>query len=197
VKEVDEILKFDWSNDSKYGENYTSGLDLLQTPRKVNQYLRGELYLYVDSILSLYLNTTKEELEIYHEFIGKVFSVIQLWMRVFTEKLSESFYNTKKYQKLYLIDFDAALSRCGFEFIDILAKAFGVCPRCVQLYNHFGSAYFYKGNFQLVRYVPGAARGFMYSLINMFGEQRGLESFRNFLLGNSIDEQGKNFYFQI
>lgn len=50
-------------------EILSKGFEVLETPRKVNQYLRGELYLYVDSILSLYLNTDRKILEIYYDFM--------------------------------------------------------------------------------------------------------------------------------
>ena len=63
------------------------GFEILGTPRKVTQYLRGELYYYVDSMLSLHLNTTTEELPMIYEFMSNVYLLIQLWMKIFPVKL--------------------------------------------------------------------------------------------------------------
>ena len=161
------------------------GFEILESPRKVNQYLRGELYLYVDSILSLHLNTTPKILEIYYDFMSLVFSVIRKWLEIFPTQLSQYYEMTKKYPKLYLVDFNTALSRCGYEMIDIMAKCFGLCPRCNQLFAIFDKIYLFKGEYEIVKYNPIMHRGLMYSLMNLFGEQRGLESFKYFLLGSS------------
>jgi hypothetical protein len=171
---------------------YIKGFEVLGTPRRVNQYLRGELYLYVDSILTLFLNTTERELGIYYEFMSHVFTVIQLWLKTFPLQMYKGYQDSKKYKKLFLVDFDTALSRCGYEFIDILAKWFGCCSRSLSLFKNFKEVYLFRGEFESVPYYTERGFGFMYSLMNMFGELRGFESFRQFLvdghpqLGNSV-----------
>jgi hypothetical protein len=178
VKELEEI----WIN----------GFEVLETPRKVTQYIRGELYFYVDSMLSLFLNTSVAELSIYYQFMSHVFNIIQLWMKHFPSKLYKNYNLSRKHTKLYLIDFDTAVARCGDEFIDILAKCFGCCSRWNELYRHFMNAYFYKGEYEAIPYSEGKSLGFMCSLMNMFCDLRGFESFRQFFvvghpqLGNSV-----------
>ena len=106
-----------------------NGFEVLETPRKVTQYIRGELYFYVDSMLSLHLNTTTKELPKIYEFMRYVYQIVQLWLKLFPSKLFKNYKHSLKYKKLYLIDFDTSLSRCGYELIDILAKSFGLCSR--------------------------------------------------------------------
>ena len=171
---------------------YINGFEVLETPRRVTQFLRGELYIYVDSILSLFLNISTQELPAYYEFMSHVFMVIQLWLKEFPTKLYKSYQWSKKHPKLYLVDFDTALAKCGFELIEILGKCFGLCSRCLSLYKHFGTAYYFQGQVEAVPYFPERGFGFMYSLMNMFGELRGLESFKQFVCdgnpesGNSV-----------
>ena len=103
-----------------------NGFEVLETPRKVTQYIRGELYFYVDSMLSLHLNTTTRELPKIYDFMQYVFKLVQLWMKLFPTKLYKSYKDSIKSTKLYLIDFETSLSRCGCELIDILACVRGV-----------------------------------------------------------------------
>ena len=81
-----------------------------------------------------------------------------------------------------MVDFDSALSMCGLELIDILCKWFGLCNRWVSFYKHFGSIYCYHGSQESVPYYPERGFGFMYSLMNLFGDLRGIEAISEFIL---------------
>lgn len=162
-----------------------NGFEILETPRKVTQYIRGDLYFYVDSMLSLFLNTTVDELPMIYEFMGYVFKVIQLWLRVFQKTLFKNYKYSLKHKKLYMVDFDTALAKSGFELIDILSKSFGKWPRCLDLYKHFGNVRFYQGVEEVVPFKLTDNYGLMVSLMNSFAELRGIDSIRSFILWNN------------
>lgn len=63
------------------------------SPHKLTQYIRGELYFYVDSLISLFNQTTSEDLPAIFEFMQDVFKLIFKWMEIFPNYL-KSFYES-------------------------------------------------------------------------------------------------------
>lgn len=60
----------------------------LETPIKVTQFIRGDLYFYVDSLISMINCIQQEDLIIIFEFLVDVFKLIFKWMEVFPQYLS-------------------------------------------------------------------------------------------------------------
>ena len=59
---------------------------VFETPRDLTQFVRGELYFYVDSLLSM-LSTTVEDLPSIFEFMKEIFKLIFKWMEIFPDYL--------------------------------------------------------------------------------------------------------------
>jgi len=112
---------------------------------KLTQFLRGELYFYVDSLISIFTSTTPEDLPGIFDFVKEVFSMIMKWMEIFPQYLN-AFNASQQNLNLYLVDQDAALAQCGNEFFDIFSKCFGGCPRCMTFFKRFSTENLYLGN---------------------------------------------------
>jgi hypothetical protein len=60
------------------------------------QFIRGELYFYVDSLISLVAPTSFEDLPGIFEFMQNIFRLIFKWMEVFPNYL-KSFYESQQH----------------------------------------------------------------------------------------------------
>jgi hypothetical protein len=58
------------------------------TGYKLTQFIRGELYFQVDSLISLFANTTTEDLPAIFDFIQEIFKMIIKWMEIFPKYLA-------------------------------------------------------------------------------------------------------------
>lgn len=94
--------------------------------------VRGELYFYVDSLISL--TQSAEELPTIYQFMNKIFQLIFKWMEIFPAYL-KNFSEAVAHPQLYLVDVDTAISQCGSELFSILEKCFGACPRCYRFFQ--------------------------------------------------------------
>jgi hypothetical protein len=63
----------------------------------------------VDSLISLFSQTTSEDLPAIFEFIQEVFKMIIKWMEVFPKYVA-NFNESQLYPSLFLIDIDTAIS---------------------------------------------------------------------------------------
>jgi hypothetical protein len=53
-----------------------------ETPNQLTQFIRGELYFYVDSLIS-FQNTSTEDLSAVFEFMTEIFKLLFKWMEIF------------------------------------------------------------------------------------------------------------------
>ena len=73
IKVVKEIIEKDFAN--------------FENPYKVTQFIRGELYFYIDSLISLFTATNAEDIPAIFEFMQEVFKLILKWMEIFPNYL--------------------------------------------------------------------------------------------------------------
>lgn len=100
-----------------------------ELPRDLTQFVRGELYFYVDSLMSIFQSSSVEEVPAIFEFITKdIFSLIFKWLEIMPDYLP-SFYDSLHHPQLYLVNYEAAIAQCGNELFSILEKCFGRCYR--------------------------------------------------------------------
>jgi hypothetical protein len=115
---------------------------VFEKPRDLTQFIRGEFYFYVDSLMSLFQNSSPEEVPAIFEFLTKdVFALIFKWLEIFPEYLS-SFYESLHHPQLYLVNQDAAIAMCGPELFNILEKCFGRCLRSDRFFAKYANEYF-------------------------------------------------------
>ena len=78
-------IQFDLEKLAQYSEqikamikNKLADLDAFM----VTQYLRGELYVYIDFLLSVTLETPKSSIPIIYEFLKVVIKLIVVWLKM-------------------------------------------------------------------------------------------------------------------
>lgn len=60
-----------------------------ERPRDITQFIRGELFFYVDSLMSLFTSSSQEEVKPIFEFItGELFALVFKWMEIFPHYLA-------------------------------------------------------------------------------------------------------------
>lgn len=99
----------------------------------LTQFVRGQLYFHIDSLISLFSSTTSEDIPAIFEFMKDVFNMIFKWMEIFP-KYVKSFYESIQHPQLYLVDYDAAIAQCGNELFGIFEKCFGGDLRCNRFF---------------------------------------------------------------
>ena len=99
----------------------------------MTQFIRGDLYFYVDSLISMISVISNEELPMIFMFMQDVFKLILKWMEIFPQYLS-SYQEALHHSQLYLVNMDAAIAMCGPELFGILEKCFGGCSRCSKFF---------------------------------------------------------------
>ena len=58
-----------------------------ESPYTLTQFIRGELYFYIDSLISLFTSTNSEDIPAIFEFMTEVFKLILKWMEIFPNYL--------------------------------------------------------------------------------------------------------------
>ena len=127
-------------------EIYESNFQCFESAKEVNQFLWGELYFYIDSMISITMHLNKSDYPMIYEMMQEILILITLWLRLFSKEFLKSFLLCWKYPYLYLVDKQAALANAGFELIDILKKIFGGCPWTLNFYDFKPEMYLFKGD---------------------------------------------------
>lgn len=112
-------------------ETISKEFDNFETAHQATQFLRGKLYIFVDSLLA---NTdedqvNKEDARDMIDFMEKVFLLIIKWLELFPSKYMKYFELHKKNKKAFLVDKNVAIAAAGTELIDILNSSFGEAHR--------------------------------------------------------------------
>jgi len=102
------------------------------------QFIRGELYFYLDSLLTLHMSIEPSDLPGIVEFVRLCFELLLTWMEVFT-KYQEAFKESQQNPHLFCVDLPAAISMCCFELVELLGKTWGLCVRARTFFTHFKS----------------------------------------------------------
>jgi hypothetical protein len=74
-EKVDEIIEKEFSQGT-----FSSGSD-------ATQFIRGQLYIYIDSLLTLFQSTTADDLQIILDFLISCLTLILKWFEIFNSKL--------------------------------------------------------------------------------------------------------------
>ena len=96
------------------------------TSMEITQFLRGKLFFYIDSILTLdhLILPSPENLKQILQFLDIVFELIIAYVLAFPS-LKNEYEKTKHFPNLYLVQRNAALSLCYQEFAEILKLCLG------------------------------------------------------------------------
>ena len=142
------------------------------------QFIRGEMYLYFDSLITLVLEATEADVQKIFEFTTEVFRLCLKWVDIFPQ-YQEVFKMCSHHPNLFLVDLSAAICSCGFEIFDMMWKCFGLCERSNKFFRQHIAAINYQGEFADPSKMP--ENGLMLSLVNKFGELGGFAKLQNLI----------------
>lgn len=164
----------------------------LETPLKVTQFIRGELYFYVDSLISMISCIQQEDLPVIFEFMLDVFKLIFKWMEIFPQYLT-SYQESLHHPNLYLVNYEASVAMCGNELFGILEKCFGGCMRCLKFFQKYSTiAIPTEGPNNFAAKEKLQANGMMGSFINAFGNMIGFTRVLDFISFDIKDGKGNS-----
>lgn len=106
------------------------------SPSHLTQFIRGELYFYVDSLMSIFATSSVDEVPAIFDFMKDIFSLIFKWIEIFPQHLP-AFQDSLHHPQLYLVSYEAAIAQCGNEFFNILEKCFGRCSRGQKFFQKY------------------------------------------------------------
>ena len=111
----------------EYAQNnfYWADQDEIQ---EMYQFLWGECYLYIDSLLTCEEKDAKAEASSIVEFITGFFEMLSKWLKLLPSLMDYCTY-MKKYPYLYLVCPEAAILNLHKSFITSLELIFGYSPR--------------------------------------------------------------------
>jgi len=105
------------------------------TAFETTQYIRGELFVYVDFLLG----NSFTELEVLAEvenFIKSVLRLIVVWLKKLPT-LQSTFEELEKVPNLFLVDPLAAIVKSCPELMETLSKLFGCCLRALKFFSFY------------------------------------------------------------
>ena len=159
-----------------------SKLTCFSSAHECTQFIRGELFFYVDSLLTLPSGISKEDLPGITEFLRLCFQLVLTWMEIFP-LYSDAFRECVSTPLLFCVDLPAAISQCCYELTELLGKIWGQNIRCTEFFADFKDCYITEGSF--ARQDKIAENGFGMSLTNIFGDLNGFQRIINVIKGSS------------
>ena len=110
TKEVEKTIKSEFDN--------------FKSAQEVTQFLRGKLFIFVDSLLAICDDDTNspDDFRDMIQFMEKVFLLIIKWLELFPSKYMEYFEIHKKNKKAFLVNVDVAVAASGNELISMLSN---------------------------------------------------------------------------
>lgn len=107
------------------------------TAHELTQYLRGELFITVDFVLSANSPYAEEEVDEVCTFLKAVIGLIVEWLKLAPGLLERCLPELRREPDLFLVDEDAALLRSAEELMWMLQRLFCGCHRALRFYLHF------------------------------------------------------------
>ena len=95
------------------------------------QFIRGELFVYFDSLVTLVTSPSQADVQKIFEFCVEVFRLVLKWIHIFPEYM-ESYHRHMQYPNFFLVDLDTAIAACGNEIFGMLHKCFYLCDRATK-----------------------------------------------------------------
>ena len=93
------------------------------------QFIRGELYYYVDSMVTLLNVISSDDLPVIIDLVKQVFELTLTWLKIFPAYAS-SYREGKSNSNLYNVDLSTAIAYCGSELADMLGRCcMSMCRR--------------------------------------------------------------------
>jgi len=143
------------------------------------QFIRGELFIYFDSLLTLQQQVSATDVQKIFEFITEVMKMCLTWIEVFP-KYYQAYKASMAHPNLYLVDRDCAISQCGLEIFTMLHMCFGLHERVNKCIKQFK----YPTNYQSETFSDPQKQSniaFLISTINMFGDLKGYQILLDFI----------------
>lgn len=171
-RKVEDTLEADFEN--------------LKSAHEATQFLRGELFFYVDGYLANWKSSDEDaDYRDVIEFMHVVFKLIIRWMDIFPKKYMKYYEIHKRSKQEYLVDKDVAIAASGYELIKILDHCFKRHDRIykvtklVELTDAENETDWYYSKKKEHRYKI--------ALCHSFGSQGGFESIITFC--NAVPEE--------
>ncbi len=136
------------------------------------QFIRGELYFYVDSLLTLQNQTTQEDLPAILNFMESVFKLMIKWYQLIPSYVP-AWREAVVTPNLFNVDLSAAISLCCYEISQIFGKLFGICKRSKNFWAKYKQDYIFEGIYY--QNEKATENGFLASLVNKFGHLGGFD----------------------
>ena len=155
------------------------------------QFIRGEMYVYFDSLISLVQEASQTDVQMIFEFTTEMFRLCLKWIDIFP-KYQEIFKMCSLYPGLYLVDLSAAIASCGYEIFNMIHKCFGLCERSNKFFRNVRKSINYPSEFTEPQKMQ--ENGFMLSLIGKFGSLDGFKKLQDLI---KIGAMGQDFKYPI
>lgn len=148
----------------------SSGFRCFADPFQCTQFIRGELYLHFDSLITLPTYAKQADIEQIFAFARELFKLCLKWVELFPQ-FEQVYKLCQRYPNLFNVDLDAAIASCGFEIFDMIHKCFGLCGRANKFFSGFRQCVLLESDWCLPEQL--AANGLALSLVNQFGDLGG------------------------
>jgi len=155
------------------------------------QFIRGEMYVYLDSLLSLVTEASQTDVQKIFEFTTEVFRLCLKWIDIFP-KYHEIFKMCSHHPNLFAVDLSAAIASCGYEIFHMIHKCFGLCERSLKFFRLFRNSINYPSEFTDPQKMQ--ENGFMLSLIGKFGSLGGFQKLQDLI---KIGGMGQDFKYPV
>ena len=95
-----------------------------ESAHECTQFIRGELYFYLDSILTLFSHQRADELPLVIDLADLCFKLLLTWLEIFPN-YNQAYKEATQHPYLYAVDLPTAISQCCYELVDLLGKIWG------------------------------------------------------------------------
>jgi len=116
--------------------------------------------------------------------VAKLFELILTWLSIipnYRDSMKEL-----KVNHLYAVDLATAIASCGPELSKMLGQCFGMCRRANEFSAKYGHCFMTDGTCSNKKY--SREKGFMMSIVNVFGNMGGFDKFIT-LLSKGVDTE--------
>jgi len=125
-----------------------SNFQSFQNAWECTQFIRGELFYYIDALLTTPNSVHTDDLPSLINFIELAFKLILKWFEIMPSHLS-SFKEALQTPNLFNVDLSAAIAMCGYELSFILGSIWGMNKRTKSFFAKFCQNYLCVGKYCL------------------------------------------------
>ena len=165
----------------KVNEIVESKFTCFEDAQACTQFIRGELYFYLDSLLTMPTQFDASDLPGIIDFVRLCYRLVLTWMEIFP-LYNDSYRECRDSPLLFCVDLPAAISNCCYELCELFGKVFGLCNRTRNMFAAFKTKYLVQGEFALRQTT--ADNGLAASMTNVLGELDGFNKIIAVMKGN-------------